>query len=146
MDKKSLSEFFVPEQEEKEIENSEEAVIVLHFQYGSKIYATLIDMVKEIMDFPLFIPLPHKTRFMGVFNLRGTIVPIFNPLAVSLSKEHQRLIVFEIEKGELVAIPATSIFKKEIEKEELLKDPDFVTIDNIPYEYFDMNDQLKEVA
>lgn len=131
-----------------EYDQNEEVVILLNFRYAGKVFTTVIDLVKEIVDFPVFVPFPHKTDFLGVFNLRGSIVPIFNPLQAHISQndQRQRLIVFEVERGELVAIPASSITKKEIEEEELQRDPDFVTIDGVPFERFDITQYLKEAA
>lgn len=149
MDKTSLKDFFVPAQNSlEEDQGFEEAVVILNFHYGLKVYATVIALVKEIVDFPVYIPFPHQTKFLGVFNLRGTIVPIFNPHLIDMKSQvgRQRLIVFEVAKGDLVAVPATAIFKKELEKAQLSENQEFVTIEGVPFEYFDIEKKLKECA
>lgn len=144
MENLSLKDLFVPTSEPEEI-CSEEVVILLHFQYGDKLYVTTIALIKEIVDLPVFIPLPVEAKFLGVFNLRGTIVPIFDPYNNGIQENGRpRLIVFEAEKGELVAVPANGIFKNVIEKEALLKQPAYVTVNNIPYENFDIIQKLKD--
>src|SRR5690606_20855522 len=110
----SLKEFFVPAPEEHDEDTrAEDAVILLNFKYAGKEFTTVIDLVKEIVDFPVYVPFPHKTEFLGVFNLRGSIVPIFNPMEAKIpeSSQRQRLIVFEVDRGEMVGVPASSIVK-----------------------------------
>lgn len=141
----SLNKFFTPVEALKENEG-EEKIIRLNFTYGVKNYTSSIDSVKEITDFPFHIPFPHKTSFLGVFNMRGAIVPIFDPLSVAKSRSEGklRLIVFELQDSLLIAIPATRISKVELSQDQIHEEESYITMDGQPYECFDLDQFIKE--
>lgn len=137
----SLNELFVP-QDDAFAEDTPEKIIRLTFCYAGKNYSSSIDLVKEITDFPFTIPFPHETCFIGVFNLRGTIVPILDPMKESSAK--RRLVIFELLDGNLVALPSTKIAKVELDEASAQPDSKFITIDGLPYACFDIIQFLEE--
>lgn len=142
----SLNKFFVPMETSRDDEG-EEKIIRLNFAYGDKNYTSSIDAVKEITDFPFHIPFPHETSFLGVFNMRGSIVPIFDPLSIALAPNRDgklRLIVFELQESLFIAIPATKISKVELSRDQLHEEESYITMDGQPYECFDLAQFIKE--
>lgn len=142
----SIDKLFVPVENFTE-EEGEEKIIRLNFAYGDKNYTSSIDAVKEITDFPFHIPFPHETSFLGVFNMRGAIVPIFDPLSIALASPREgklRLIVFEIQESLFIAIPATRISKVELSKDQIHEEESYITMDGQPYQCFDLAQFIKE--
>ena len=138
------------DQHDEEIEDS---AICLHFKYGKKNYCTSIKEVKEIIDFPRIIPFPaYHEKALGVFNLRGNIVPVLDPEShlVRIQDLHRfkapavfakmklRLIVFEISSGVTVAFPAYEVGKCEVSSSEASSEQSFIRINGTPYEKFDI--------
>lgn len=141
-------------------EDNEENIICLHFRYGKKNYCTSINEVKEIIDFPRVIPFPvHKDKALGVFNLRGNIVPVLDPEShlVKIQDLHRfkspavfakmklRLIVFEISPEMTVAFPAYEVGKCEVSSEEAESAQGFIRINGIPHEKFDIKSVVGNV-
>lgn len=131
----------------------EDSTICLHFRYGKKNYCTSINEVKEIIDFPRVIPFPvNLPQALGVFNLRGNIVPVFDPEShlVKIQELHRfkspsvfakmklRLIVFETSSGMTVAFPAYEVGKFEVSSNEANSEQSFIRVNGIPYEKFDI--------
>lgn len=148
----SLKELFTPATVLEEVE-VEENVIGLHFKYGTKNYCTSINDVKEIIDFPQVIPFPVTVdKTLGVFNLRGNIIPVLDPEShlIKIQKTHRykssaifsrmklRLIVFEINPETVVAFPAYEVGKCEVPQEEAESSLPFIRINGIPHEKFDI--------
>ncbi|MGE3608397.1 MAG: chemotaxis protein CheW [Bacteriovoracaceae bacterium] len=155
----SLNELFVKFDGQSPLDDQEEKVINLYFTYATKNYCTDIQHVKEIIEFPLFIPYPVDLgATLGLFNLRGNIVPILDPdryflnlQSIHRSKVPQifrqmklRLIVFELENGVHVAIPASDVGKTEITLEESKSESGFARINDIPHEKFDIKKLVEE--
>lgn len=149
----SLKELFTPAEYIHETEEAEDSVIGLHFRYGQKSYCTPINDVKEIIDFPKVIPFPVATeKTLGVFNLRGNIIPIMDPEGhlIKIQELHRskaaavfermklRLIVFEIAPDMTVALPAYEVGKCEVSPEEAESTVSFIRINGIPHEKFDI--------
>lgn len=149
----SLKELFTPSQTTHDIEEVEDNVIGLHFKYGQKSYCTSINDVKEIIDFPKVIPFPVRTeKTLGVFNLRGNIIPVMDPEGhlIKVQDEHRskaaavfekmklRLIVFEIAPDTVVALPAYEVGKCEVAPEEAQSETSFIRINGVPHEKFDI--------
>lgn len=149
----SLKELFTPIRIDHEVEETEESVIGLHFKYGGKSYCTSINDVKEIIDFPQVIPFPVSTsKSLGVFNLRGNIIPVMDPEEhlIKIQELHRskagavfarmklRLIVFEIAPEMIVAFPAYEVGKCEVSPEDGESEVSFIKINGIPHEKFDI--------
>ena len=156
----SLKDLFVPVKAPELVVETEESEseIFLMFRYGLRNYATGIDSVKEIMDFPLIIPFPVDVgNHLGVMNLRGTIVPIIDPERYFMeiqdkfkSRSHEeftrmklRLIVFETAPGMIVALPVTEVGKTEVSSAEVKNSTTFLKINDRPYEKFEINTILE---
>lgn len=150
----SLKELFTPSIASEEFEEIEESVIGLYFKYGNKHYCTSISNVKEIIDFPHIIPLPVAAeKTLGVFNLRGNIVPVIDPEEhlIKIQELHRfkasavfarmklRLIVFEVGPEMTIAFPVYEVGKCEVSQEEAGSDQGFIRINGIPHEKFDVN-------
>lgn len=155
----SLKELFVQNDTLNQVEEQDDKVINLFFNYATKKYCTGINDVKEIIDFPLFIPYPIDVGdSLGLFNLRGNIVPILDPdrFFLDLQFRHRskvpevfrtmklRLIVFELENGTMVAIPASEVGKAEISLEEAKSEVGFARINDVPHEKFDIKKLVEE--
>lgn len=149
----SLKELFTPSEISHEIDEAEDSVIGLHFKYGQKSYCTPINDVKEIIDFPRIIPFPVRTEnTLGVFNLRGNIIPVMDPDGhlIKIQELHRskasavyermklRLIVFEIAPEMVVALPAYEVGKCEVTQAEAESTADFIRINGIPHEKFNI--------
>src|SRR5690554_375446 len=150
----SLKELFTPvHNTEEEFGEAEESVIGLYFKYGNKSYCTSINDVKEIIDFPQVIPFPVATeKTLGVFNLRGNIIPVMDPEGhlIKIQELHRskagavfarmklRLIVFEIAPEMTVAFPAFEVGKCEVSPEEAESEVSFIRINGVPHEKFDI--------
>jgi hypothetical protein len=142
-------DLFMPQSMEEEV-SFEDKKIHLIFSYGNKNYTAPIDQVRVIIDLPFYVPFPKRSSFLGIFNLRGSIIPVFDPdqhlpnTATSLREgqlKRLRLIVFELETDELVGVPAFNISKKEL---EFQTSEEFVNLNGVPYESFDINRLIKE--
>lgn len=153
MESASLKELFTPAHTLEEAQEVEENVIGLHFKYGQKNYCTSITDVKEIIDFPSVIPFPVAVeKTLGVFNLRGNIIPVLDPEShlIKIQETHRfksgavfsrmklRLIVFEVAPETVVAFPAYEVGKCEVAKEEAESSQSFIRINGIPHEKFDI--------
>lgn len=149
----SLKELFTPAQVLDDTDEGEENVIALHFKYGQKNYCTTIRDVKEIIDFPQVIPFPVTVeKTLGVFNLRGNIIPVLDPEShlIKIQETHRfksaavftrmklRLIVFEVAPEMIVAFPAYEVGKCEVTHEEAESSQTFIRINGIPHEKFDI--------
>ena len=132
--------------------DSDEKLICLFFRYGKKNYCSSVDAVKEIIDFPVYIPTPVDIgSTLGVFNLRGNIIPILDPDAYFMEIQDKlkfkapekftsmklRLIIFDIADGGAVALPVMNVGKFEILKEDYSGE-DHLTINGLPHEKFDV--------
>ncbi|HLT23436.1 MAG TPA: chemotaxis protein CheW [Bacteriovoracaceae bacterium] len=150
----SLKELFTPSIASEDFEETEESIIGLSFKYGDKHYCTSITNVKEIIDFPHIIPLPVASdKTLGVFNLRGNIIPVLDPEEhlIKIQKLHRhkasavfsrmklRLIVFEVAPDAAVAFPVYEVGKCEVTQEEATSEQGFIRINGIPHEKFDIN-------
>jgi chemotaxis signal transduction protein len=148
-----LKDFFVPSEQILEEDCPEQSSIWLHFKYGKKRYCAGISEVKEIIDLPLIMPFPVAVgNYLGVFNLRGNIIPIMDPdrFFIQIQSELRfksqdyfnklklRLIVFENNTGHLVALPAMEVGKAEMTLQEEQLTADFILIKNVPYEKFEI--------
>lgn len=153
MESASLKDLFTQRQSVVDEVETEENVIGLHFKYGSKSYCTLINDVKEIIDFPLVIPFPVSSdKTLGVFNLRGNIIPVLDPEShlIKIQEKHRlkaseifsgmklRLIVFEICPETSVAFPAFEVGKCEVTPAEAHLNQNYIRINGIPHEKFDI--------
>lgn len=154
MSSESLKDLFVQSDSLLDhIDEVEDNTICLHFRYGKKNYCTSINEVKEIIDFPRVIPFPvYHPKALGVFNLRGNIVPVLDPEShlVKIQDLHRfkspavfakmklRLIVFEVSNGITVAFPAYEVGKCEVSNDEANSGQSFIRVNGIPYEKFDI--------
>jgi chemotaxis signal transduction protein len=126
--------------------------IYLYFKYGEKNFCTPIVSVNEIIDFPSFVPSPVDIgNCLGVFNLRGNILPILDPDHYFLPIQDKlksrvpgyfrqmklRLIIFELSEGVIISLPATHVSKVEVADED--EESMHLTIKDTPYEKFDLN-------
>ena len=132
--------------------DNDEKLICLYFKYGKKNYCTSIDSVKEIIDFPVYIPTPVDIgNTLGVFNLRGNIIPILDPDTYFIEMQERlkskapkqfismklRLIIFEIPEGGVVSLPVMNVGKFEFFREDSTSE-DHLTINGLPHEKFDL--------
>lgn len=131
---------------------SDEKLICLYFKYGNKNYCTSINSVSEIIDFPLYIPAPVDIGItLGVFNLRGNIIPIVDPDSYFMDIQEKlkfkapekfasmklRLIIFELPEGGSISLPVMNVGKYEFHQEDS-SDDDHLTINGLPHEKFDL--------
>lgn len=152
MSQKQLKNLFENQSQysDDEQDKLKDSLTCLYFTYAQKKYCAGISEVREIIEFPLFVPYPVDVGCaLGVFNLRGNVVSIMDPRRhyVQLmktkgmkaqeyfSREKLRLILFELE-GEVVALPVYDVGKAVVDLALFEKESDFVPIDTVPYEKF----------
>ncbi|RME14850.1 MAG: hypothetical protein D6797_07920 [Bdellovibrio sp.] len=80
---------------------------LLSFQVGESLYAVTFESVQEVIDYIEFTEYPVKDkRYVGIINLRGSIVSIINPFLKEFDKEDSSLfqkkyIIFDTPKKQL---------------------------------------------
>lgn len=163
MEKTSLKALFTDHLASAELDDEwiEEKSVCLYFKYGSKNYYTNIHDVKEIIDFPLCIPFPVDAgSYLGLFNLRGTIIPILDPeeYFIKMRDQHRfkandlflnmklRLIVFEIEGEGFWALPVSEVGKCELLVSEAEASIEYAKINENPHQKFNIKNLIKEIV
>lgn len=154
MQNEQLKELFARNDQETTEDDVSDKILYLQFKYGEKHYCMATDLIKEIIDLPLFVPFPMEVGArLGVINLRGNIVPICDPdryfleiLSRSKAKSSEvfarmnlRLIVFENEAGILLALPVSSVGKTEVTIEDTRSVAGFIAIEGVPHTKFNLS-------
>lgn len=139
---KQLKEIFQQQQELTEAINvgQKQDSAYIKFFINDDPYITAIHSIKEILEYRVLTPYPIEiSNHIGIINLRGNIIPIYND-EHSCDEHRKRIIIFEPKTNVLFGIIGTNV-KRVFLPEEAINGVDFqsggvITFENTPYRYF----------